>query len=65
MFANRGGRAVLELALAEDGLHELEVRQARQAVPATERQPDDELEREQREEPRPAGDDGERARASR
>ena len=48
---------VLEDALAEDGLHELEVRQARQAVAAAEREADDELDREQREEPRPAGDD--------
>ena len=57
MFAKRGGRASSSGALAEARLDELEVREAREAVPAAERQPDDELEREQREQPPPAGDD--------
>ena len=47
---------VLERSLAEVRLHQLEVGEARQAVPSPERQADDELEREQREKPRPTGD---------
>ena len=57
MFANRGGRASSSWSLAEERLHELEVREARKAVAAPERQTDDELQRQQAEEPRPAGDD--------
>ena len=48
MFANRGGRRVLDRTLAEARLHELEVGQAGQAPAAAERQPERELEREQR-----------------
>ena len=59
MFANRGGR-VLDRALAEARLHELEVREARQAPAAAERQPERELEREQREQ-RPEVDENARS----
>ena len=40
MFATRGGRAVLERALAEARLHELEVREAGQAEPPAEHEAD-------------------------
>src|SRR4029079_6375957 len=50
------GRArVLERPLADPGLHELEVDDARDAPAPAERQPDDELEREQAEDRPPAG----------
>src|SRR3990170_8566461 len=48
---------ILERPFPENRLEELEVHEARQAVPASESQPDDELEGEQREQPPPAGED--------
>ncbi len=50
---------VLERPFPPDGLDELEVRETGEAVPATEGQPDDELEREQREQQPPTGQDRE------
>jgi hypothetical protein len=53
------GRAgVLQRALADPGLDQLEVRQARQAEPAPERQPDRQLQRQQTKQPGLAGDHG-------
>ena len=54
-----GRPGVLELTLADDGLHELEVRETRQAVAAAEGEADRELRREKREQPPPA--EGDRA----
>ena len=54
----RGSR-VLERALTEDRLNQLEVRQTREAVPTAEGQPDDKLHCEQRKQQPPAGKDRE------
>src|SRR5439155_19652881 len=50
---------VLQRAFAEQGLHELEVGEGRQAEAPAERQPDDQLGPEQAEQPPPAGRDRE------
>ena len=56
-----GRPGVLERALAEARLDELEVGETLQAPAAAEREPDDQLDREQREQPpRPDGDGDER-----
>ena len=64
-LANRGGRESSSGPSPKMPLHDLEVGEARQAVPPSEGQADGELEREQAEQPPGAGRDRDSGRAPR